>query len=95
MCLSTRLAPDLHKASILFRGDALGVTWEAPGEEKYSETLGEALDRLKILLAGKAAEEVAFGGSEVTMGCLSDLQKATRLAVDLVRPNPSRLCGRL
>ena len=37
MTLYSSHANSLHKASILFRGDALGVTWQAEQKEKYTE----------------------------------------------------------
>ncbi|KAL8275602.1 hypothetical protein Esti_000553 [Eimeria stiedai] len=80
MTLYSSHANSLHKASILFRGEALGVTWQTEKAEKYTERFGDFFDQLKILLAGKAAEELQFGVERVSTGCLSDLQKATQMA---------------
>ncbi|CAK51409.1 atp-dependent metalloprotease ftsh, putative [Eimeria tenella] len=84
MTLYSSHASSLHKASILFRGDALGVTWQTQKKEKYTERFTDFFDQLKILLAGKAAEEIKFGKEKVSTGCLSDLQKATQMARHLV-----------
>eukprot|EP00913_Durusdinium_trenchii_P008407 g7897.t1 len=52
-------ADPVHKATIMPRGNALGVTWSIPEREKYSERLFELQARLRVLMGGKAAEEGA------------------------------------
>ncbi|CAE7287928.1 FTSH5 [Symbiodinium natans] len=66
-------ADPVHKATIMPRGNALGVTWSIPEREKYSERLFELQARLDVLMGGKAAEELIFGPENVTAGCTSDL----------------------
>ncbi|CAK9110945.1 unnamed protein product [Durusdinium trenchii] len=70
-------ADPVHKATIMPRGNALGVTWSIPEREKYSERLFELQARLRVLMGGKAAENV-------TAGCTSDLRQATGLARRMV-----------
>jgi ATP-dependent Zn protease len=77
-------ADPVHKATIMPRGQALGVTWSIPDREKYSEHLFELQARLEVLMGGKAAEELIFGPNNVTAGCVSDLQQATGLARRMV-----------
>jgi len=78
-------ADPVHKATIMPRGNALGVTWSIPEREKYSERLFELQARLEVLMGGKAAEELVFGPENVTAGCTSDLrQGATGLARRMV-----------
>lgn len=74
----------VHKATIMPRGNALGVTWTIPEREKYSTTMCEMQARLEVLMGGKAAEELIFGTENVTSGCTSDLQQATSLARRMV-----------
>ena len=61
---------------------ALGVTMYTPKEERVCSTREELVSWIHSLLAGRAAEEVAFGTT--TNGCSNDLQRATQLARDMV-----------
>merc|ERR1740117_2459544 len=82
--LGTLGADQVHKATIMPRGQALGITWSIPTGEKYSERLFELSARLDVLMGGKAAEELIFGPRNVTAGCTSDLRQATGLARRMV-----------
>lgn len=76
-------ADPVHKVSIIPRGAAaLGMTISVPIEDRYLLTEPELLDRLTVLLAGRAAEEVVFGN--VSTGAQDDLQKATDIARRMV-----------
>mmetsp|Transcript_96950 Transcript_96950/g.252829 ORF Transcript_96950/g.252829 Transcript_96950/m.252829 type:complete len:532 (-) Transcript_96950:23-1618(-) len=77
-------ADPVHKATIMPRGNALGITWSIPEREKYSDRLFELQARLEVLMGGKAAEELIFGPKNVTSGCTSDLRAATGLARRMV-----------
>merc|ERR550537_1792468 len=77
-------ADPVHKATIMPRGNALGVTWSVPEREKYSDRMFELQARLEVLMGGKAAEELIFGPQNVTAGCTSDLRQATSLARRMV-----------
>ena len=68
----------VHKVSIIPRGRALGATQILPAEDRFSITQSEILDRLVVLLAGRAAERMVFG--ETTAGAENDLERATELA---------------
>ena len=75
----------VHKATIMPRGEALGVTWQIPeGPEKYSTKLFELKAKLAVLMGGKAAEDIQFGPENVTAGCVSDLQQASNIARRMV-----------
>jgi len=82
--IGSKGADPVHKATIMPRGQALGITWSIPDKEKYSDCLFELQARLDVLMGGKAAEELTFGPKNVTAGCTSDLQQATRLARRMV-----------
>lgn len=75
-------ADPVHKVSIVPRGPALGYTLQLPLEDKYLTTKSEILDKLSILLGGRAAEELVFG--EITTGAHDDLSKATNFARKMV-----------
>jgi len=77
-------AEKVHKATIMPRGQALGVTWSIPEKEKYSQKLCELKARLKVLMGGKIAEELIYGPENVSSGCTSDLEQATKLARAMV-----------
>ena len=52
-----------------------------PKDSMY-QTQRQILGSIKILLAGRAAEELVFGSHEVTTGASNDIQKASSLIVD-------------
>jgi len=78
----TPAADPVHKVTITPRGQALGVTAQLPGEDRYNYTRTYLLARLVVLLGGRAAEELALG--EITTGAENDLKQATRLARHMI-----------
>jgi len=72
----------VHKVSIVSRGHALGYTLQLPTDDKYLTSRQDILNRLAILLGGRAAEEINF--SEITTGAADDLSKATAYATRMV-----------
>lgn len=72
----------VHKISIAPRGPALGYTLQLPIEDKYLTTRTEILNKLSILLGGRAAEEIEF--NEITTGAQDDLSKVTNYAQKMV-----------
>jgi cell division protease FtsH len=76
-------ADPVHKVSIIPRGAAaLGMTISIPLEDRYLLTEPELVDRLAVLLGGRAAEEIVF--DSVSTGATDDLQKATDIARRMV-----------
>lgn len=77
-------ADPVHKISIIPRGiAALGYTLQLPTAESYLLTKSELLDRLAVLLGGRAAEDITFG--EISTGAQNDLQRATDIARRMVK----------
>jgi len=77
------LADPIHKVSIIPRGSAaLGYTIQLPLEDRYLATKSELLEKLTVLLAGRASEELIL--NEVSTGAQNDLQQATYLARKMV-----------
>lgn len=73
----------VHKISIIPRGvSALGFTLQLPIEEKYLSTEAELKDQLAILLAGRAAEQLAL--DSVSTGAQNDLERASEIARNMV-----------
>jgi cell division protease FtsH len=80
---SVPLADPVHRVSIIPRGIAgLGYTMQRPTQDRFLLTRAELLDRLAVLLGGRAAEELVFG--EVSTGAQNDLVRATELARSMV-----------
>ena len=72
----------VQKVTIVSRGRALGYTLNTPQEDRYLHTRDELLDLMKVLLAGRAAEQIVFGA--VTNGAANDLERVTQLAREMV-----------
>lgn len=72
----------IQKVSIIPRGQALGYVLQLPDEDRYIYTKDELVGKIKILLAGKAAEEIIFGHKST--GAKDDLKKVTDIATQMV-----------
>ncbi|MGH7081064.1 MAG: ATP-dependent zinc metalloprotease FtsH, partial [Acetobacteraceae bacterium] len=73
----------VQKVSIIPRGmGALGYTMQRPLEDRYLMERKELLDRMAVLLGGRAAESVIF--SEISTGASDDLAKVTDIARNMV-----------
>ena len=78
----THHSDPVHKVTIVPRGQALGYTLQLPLEDKFLTSKSEILDKICILLAGRASEELVFG--EITSGASDDLNKATAYARKMI-----------
>lgn len=77
-------ADPVHKATIIPRGQALGMVMQLPVDDKLSMSKIEMTSRLAIIMGGRVAEEEKFGMDNVTAGAASDIQQGTRLARAMV-----------
>ena len=75
-------ADPLHKVTIIPRGRALGLTQQLPSDDKYNYSRDYLVNRITILLGGRAAEEIVF--QQQTTGAGDDLEKATDMARKMV-----------
>lgn len=76
-------ADPIHKVSIIPRGSAaLGYTLQLPLEDRYLATRSELLDKLTVLLAGRASEQLIF--NEISTGAQNDLNRATHIVRKMV-----------
>ena len=79
----TPTAEKVHKITIVPRGiGSLGFTLQLPTEDRFLMSKTELLEKIDVLLGGRAAEELTFG--EITTGAQNDLQKATNIARSMV-----------
>jgi cell division protease FtsH len=76
-------ADPVHKVSIIPRTiGALGYTMTRPTEDRFLITRTELENRMVMLLAGRAAEQIRF--AEVSTGAADDLVRATDIARQIV-----------
>jgi cell division protease FtsH len=76
-------ADPVHKVSIIPRSiGALGYTMTRPTEDKFLITTEELKNRMVVLLAGRAAEQMIFGS--ISTGAADDLAKTTDIARQMV-----------
>jgi cell division protease FtsH len=76
-------ADPVRKVTIIPHGvAALGYTQQLPTQDRYLYTKKELLDRIAVMLGGRAAEEVVF--SDLSTGAQDDLQRASEMARRMV-----------
>merc|ERR1711939_81608 len=84
------LMPDydpVQKISIIPRGQAGGLTFFTPSEERmesglYSRTYLQ--NQMAVALGGRVAEEIVYGEEEVTTGASNDLQQVANVARQMI-----------
>ncbi|MEO6102876.1 MAG: ATP-dependent zinc metalloprotease FtsH [Pseudoxanthomonas sp.] len=82
-----RLVPEhdpVYKVTIIPRDRALGVTVYLPEGDKYSINRTGIESRLATLYGGRVAEELIFGSDKVTTGASNDIERATKMARNMV-----------
>ena len=82
-----RLVPEhdpVYKVTIIPRGRALGVTMYLPEGDKYSMNRVAIESQLCSLYGGRVAEELIFGEDKVTTGASNDIERATKIARNMV-----------
>jgi cell division protease FtsH len=76
-------ADPVARVSLIPRGIAgLGYTWQIPATEQRLLTRAQILDRVAVLMAGRAAEELTLG--EPSTGSADDLQRATQMIRQMI-----------
>jgi cell division protease FtsH len=75
-------ADPIHKVTIVPRGQAMGVTQQMPEKEKYLYRREYLLDRLAVVMGGRAAEELIF--DTATSGAENDLKQVRQMARKMV-----------
>lgn len=74
----------VYKVTIIPRGRALGVTMYLPEGDKYSYNKVAIESQLCSLYGGRVAEELVFGADKVTTGASNDIERATKMARNMV-----------
>ncbi len=72
----------VHRISIVSRGMALGFTLIPPTKDKLHETKTNLLEKIAVMMGGRAAEEIIF--NEITTGAANDFDQATQIARQMV-----------
>jgi cell division protease FtsH len=92
-------ADPVNRVTIMPRGQALGVTYQRPEDDRHNYSEEYLRARITGAMGGRAAEEVVYGGR--TTGAENDIQQATDLARQMVtrwgmseRLGPVTLSGR-
>ena len=84
------LMPDydpVQKISIIPRGQAGGLTFFTPSEERMESGLysrSYLQNQMAVALGGRVAEEIIFGEDEVTTGASNDLKQVAQVARQMV-----------
>ncbi|HEX9939207.1 MAG TPA: AAA family ATPase [Longimicrobium sp.] len=74
----------LHKVTIQARGQALGVAFFSPEDDRFLYRRNYLEGVIMKGLAGRAAEELVFGAHAVTSGAQNDLQQVNAVAKRMV-----------
>ena len=84
------LMPDydpVQKISIIPRGNAGGLTFFTPSEERMESGLYSRAylqNQMAVALGGRVAEEIIYGEDEVTTGASNDLQQVAQVARQMI-----------
>jgi cell division protease FtsH len=72
----------LHKVTIIPRGQSLGSTHFTPERDRLNYSEAQLLARLRCLMGGRVAEEIALG--QITSGAAGDIEMASNIARSMV-----------
>jgi cell division protease FtsH len=75
-------ADPVQKVTIVGRGQAGGITWFRPDEDRTLMSRKKILATLAYALGGRAAEEAIF--DDITSGASGDFEQVTRMARNMV-----------
>jgi cell division protease FtsH len=75
-------ADPVNRVTIVPRGQALGVTYQRPEDDRYNYPEGYLRARIVGALGGRSAEEIVYGTK--TTGAENDIEQATNLARAMV-----------
>jgi cell division protease FtsH len=82
--LSLPQCDPVYKATIIPRGGALGMVVSLPEIDRLNWHKSECEEKLAMTMAGKAAEIIKYGESNVSNGPAGDIQQASALARAMV-----------
>lgn len=82
--LKTPGSLDIRRATLVPRGQALGMVNYLTKEDSPLTTRQELLARMDTAMGGRAAEHLIYGEEQITQGAGSDFEQATRVAEAMV-----------
>ena len=68
--------------TIVPRGQSLGATWHVPRDDSFNLTRNQMYEEIVALLGGRVAEALFL--QDISVGASSDIDRATKLARDMV-----------
>jgi cell division protease FtsH len=75
-------ADPVQKITIVGRGQAGGLTWNRPTDDRTLVSRKKMLAQLALFLGGRAAEQLVF--DDITSGASNDLENVTKIARTMV-----------
>jgi len=75
-------ADPVQKITIVGRGQAGGLTWNRPTDDRTLTSRKKMLAQLALFLGGRAAEKLVF--DDITSGASNDLENVTKIARTMV-----------
>jgi len=75
-------ADPVQKITIVGRGQAGGLTWNRPTDDRMLTSRKKMLAQLTLFLGGRAAEQIVF--DDITSGASNDLENVTKIARTMV-----------
>jgi cell division protease FtsH len=75
-------ADPVQKVTAIARGMALGITVQAPSEDRYLMRRSELLAKMAGAMGGRASEEIIFG--DITTGASQDIEYVSNVARRMV-----------
>ena len=75
-------ADPVQKITIVGRGQAGGLTWNRPQDDRMLTSRKKMLAQLTFFLGGRAAEQIVF--DDITSGASNDLENVTHMARTMV-----------
>ena len=78
------LVDPIHKVTIIPRGQALGVTFFLPQNDRYSFIKKKVEENIIMALSGRVAEEIMFGKEYISAGARGDIEHVTKYARAMV-----------
>lgn len=84
LAIECKYADPIEKVTILPQGNALGYVMQAPDRDFVFYSKARLIDRIRVAVAGRAAELVVLGEDMVTTGAASDIRQATAVARAMV-----------
>ncbi|HEY5269615.1 MAG TPA: ATP-dependent zinc metalloprotease FtsH [Anaerolineales bacterium] len=75
-------ADPVQKITIVGRGQAGGLTWNRPTDDRTLTSRKKMLAQLALFLGGRAAEQLVF--DDITSGAANDLENVTKIARTMV-----------